>query len=1329
MNLKRKVSYLLCALLPVLSAVLPCSVRAAKEKNDTYIFSEIDHLQGLSHSSVICIFKDDSELMWFGTYDGVSCFDGAEMEIFRADFSKSRTLDNNVIYGIGQADGNNLWISTQLSVNRFSRDDRQVVANYAIPPGAQLCSNSHGDTWLVGLDSVAYYNTLLGRFVGIADLNISVREPKERSFVTGGGELWIFPDSGHPGDLCKITLNGFGLEESAVRPNVVSSVRFHHKAIESIFYQDDVSFCFVDSDKDLYIYDIWRQAKVYIRNIESLLCKYGPIAGVVPFYDDFMIAFRTNGLVRLKAIESYREEIIDRNLRIFSLFRDSEQGILWIGVDGKGAMMYTKKHSIATNLMTQDLSPNFTRQVRSMMTDPYGGLWFGTKGDGLIHIERYDEGCSPDKATVYTRTKRQTAQAYVREDTEFPVFSLKPSEHMNGFWIGSGSEGLFYHLFGDTRIRSVDTPPDKPIEEVHGIYEANDSVLYVATARSGFCRLTLDRSKGGIAVKSQKYYRFFHEQQEIGTFFSLLPEGDSILWLGSRERGLIRFDLATENYWVYSLREMLDRSVDDVLCIGRARNGDLLVGTTSGLVRLSFEGKRAKARYTGREQGLLNDMIHGILEDSSGFLWLSTNKGLIKYNPSNGSSHAYYYSGGVRIGEFSDDAYYKCPYSGRLFFGGGDGLLYVDRTSSDDREYYPEILLRRLLFGRRVANLADHYGADRRSLQFRYADEGFTLVFAAPDFIFGSDIEYAWMLEGYDKEWTPFGMSHQASYTGGPVGSYVFRIRYRKDIFDTDFKTISIPIRIRPLWYQTLAARLSFLLLVVAAVLYLSFLLRRSIRHKRILSELLKREDGNTPEVGVAYRNHAIVGALTSVYRECDALRGESVASRQRHESVDRIREAVLSLLLPSDLFREPEGENPPPSNIRFSLAGPMFLKEISDEVLFLLIRRGVDVSNIDVDIPESFSFPVFKNAFRVFFNYVYLFVAGGQRRFSVGVEASEQRLTLTLRSSRGVLKRLYESFTTAEFEPTVMPREHDAVFGICLLHRFVRNILEQLGPEIVYSDSEPELKLHFPPAEAAEAGSDKKIVLLLEDRDEMCWFVNGMLSAEYAVHQVRSVQQAVEFMESSHPAVFLVDMMMYADAENTFMEFIDRSGALLAKTAFVPMLTWKASSPIQRSLIMRADSFVVLPYDIVLLREIVHKAIYGRMGAKQIRIEGLTENIANMFTCTTGEQVAFIRRIVAIIEDNIDRENLGSSFIAEQLAMSQRQFYRKFKEISEHSPTDLIKNYRLEKAALLLLDGKMAIKDVMAEIGITSRSYLYREFSAKFGMTPSDYRNIHGGE
>ena len=104
-------------------------------------------------------------------------------------------------------------------------------------------------------------------------------------------------------------------------------------------------------------------------------------------------------------------------------------------------------------------------------------------------------------------------------------------------------------------------------------------------------------------------------------------------------------------------------------------------------------------------------------------------------------------------------------------------------------------------------------------------------------------------------------------------------------------------------------------------------------------------------------------------------------------------------------------------------------------------------------------------------------------------------------------------------------------------------------------------------------------------------------------------------------------------------------------------------------------------------------------------------------------EKNAFMKRLTQILDENLDREDLGSTFVAEQMLMSSRQFYRKFKEISGMSPSDLIKDYRMEKAARLLQNEELSIQDVISDVGISSRAYFYKEFTRKFGVTPKVYR------
>lgn len=703
-----------------------------------------------------------------------------------------------------------MWISTHLGINRLSQDSRQVVGYYDFTDDYYLHSNSKGNTWVVSHGGIFYYNTSYKRFVQIKNLKVPVEDMDKRAFVTDDGVLWIFTQQ--TGELLQVSQDAFDCDTLSIH-STVSSTDFHAKPIEDVFYQNGV-LCFIDSEHDLYVYDISRQSKIYIRNLSSLVQKNGTIAGIALFYEDIIIGFRTNGLVRLRTSQKYKEEVVDRNVRIYSIYRDPHQNVLWVASDGQGTIMYAKKYSIATNLMLNQLSSNLSRQVRSVMTDDSGGLWFGTKGDGLLHIPDYRENEEASAVTVYSPEGKQNVVSYIRWNKEFPVYKLVQSRYMDGFWIGSGDPGLFYYSFEDKALHSVENLPAQPTE-IHGIYEENDSVLYVVTAGSGFHKLILEKQAGTIRFKSQKSYHFFHGQREITMFYPMLPEGDSILWLGSREKGLVRFDKRTEEYKVISLKEMLHKSVDDVLSLYRTKEGLLYVGTTSGLVCLNSNGKQMKATYIGREQGLLNDMIHGVLEDENGLLWLGTNRGLIKYNPINGSSHAYFYSAGVQIGEFSDDAYYMCPYTQELFFGGIDGLLYLDKEVQAAPEFYPDILLRKLTVGHTqvVQGDGDYYTDDGKALQLKGTEVSFALSFVVPDFLSGEDIEYSYQLEGYDKDWTSFSSINEASYTGVPAGDYIFKVRYKRDVFDTEYRHFSIPVYILSPWYRSVAAYFVYLII------------------------------------------------------------------------------------------------------------------------------------------------------------------------------------------------------------------------------------------------------------------------------------------------------------------------------------------------------------------------------------------------------------------------------------------------------------------------------------------------------------------------------------
>lgn len=1295
-------------------------------RKDNYYFSKVDYQQGLSNSAVLCLFQDNTGLMWFGTYDGVNCYDGKSMEVFKSDFSKPKTLTNNIIHSILQADSNCLWITTHLGVNRISLDSRQVVGNYDFSGDYFLHSNAKGNTWVISQDGLFYYNLFSHKFIRLEIPSIPVANMDRRAFVTDDGTLWTFPENS--GKLQQFTLDSFDKEPAKSKNSTFSST-FHPKAIDYINYQNGIFF-FVDDAEDLYLYDISRKSKIYIRNISSLILKYGQIGGIVPFDDDIIVGFKTNGLVRLRTSEKYEEEIVNRNIRIFDMYLDSRQGILWVASDGQGAITYAKKYSIATNLKLSELSPNLSRQVRSVMTDKFGGLWMGTKGDGLLHVPDYRNGITPSGVTIYSPTEKQKANTYIKWDKEFSVYKLQQSRFLNGFWIGSVDPGLFYYSFDNGSLTQVTGNSKNPITDIHDLYEENDSTLYIVTAGSGFHKIVFEKKGDDVRIKRQKQFNLVWDQHEITMFYPMQAAGDSILWLGSRQDGLVRFNKKTEEYKVISLSDRVHKSVNDILSLCQADDGTIYVGTTSGLVHVSFEGAEVNVGYFGREQGLLNDMIHGIVEDKNGFLWLSTNKGLIKYNPKNGFSHTYYYTAGLQIGEFSDDAYYKSPYTEQIFFGGIDGLVYLDNKIVTSPESYLTILLRKLSLNRKSVNLGDYYTDNNKALQFRGTNISFTLSFVVPEFLQVDDIEYAYMLEGYDKEWTSFSSLNEASYIDIPAGNYVFKIKYKKDIFNTEYKSFSIPIYILPPWYRSTVALIFYLLLLVASGSYLFYLLRRYLIHERMVKVLLNPEKKEADSFDPSHYDRNLLNRLTLIYRACDQLRAENISFEQREKNVNLIRESIISTLFYPGTFSKDDFQHSLPS--RYFITGRMSIYEVSVEVLRILAGQGYDISGIKIAIPRSFIFPVYKNALRCILYYSFLRIAEMKKATTIDVVEENGEMRLLFSSTDSSLKTLYSSLEDwdSPLQNESNPSENKWTMQFLLLS--VQSALKQIHSSLSYADRGNDylLSIAFNPIaligqEEDIQHNDKKKLLLLEDRDELIWLISDMLSDEYEVVAVKSIQVAFEEIRRLSPALLLVDVAMYAQSENSFMKTLNKNRALLAKTAFIPMLSWNVNTYIQRELILWSDSYIMLPYDCLFLKEVIHNAVYGKHEAKQIQIEDLAD-LSSQIICTTSEQADFIRKLLQVIEQNLYKDDLGSTYIAGCMAMSPRQFYRKFKEITNITPGTLVKSYRMEKAAKLLLDEEYSIQDVISMVGFSSRSYFYKEFALKFGMTPKNYREQH---
>jgi len=1249
--MKKNISTLLLAVLNVFICAIPSY--ASVENGGEYVFRRVGYADGLSHSAVLSIFQDNTDLVWMGTYDGLDCYDGASMHVYRSDFSADGALTNNIISSICQADQDNLWVNTFQSLNRLSKSSGEITKTFSFGGDIFLSSNTKGNTWLICGKTLYYYNKLHDKFVTVNVPFDADDDPERRFFVDEQGDMMYF--SRDDGDVQIYSLSSWSADSTATKVKLKVE-NFHPKPIREIFFQTGM-MCFLDQDNDLYLYDTARKTKVYIRNLTSLIKEYGYISGIVPFYEDFLIGFQVNGLFRLKAFSKYEAEPIDRNIRIFCLYHDLHQGVIWIGSDGQGAVMYAKKYSIADNIIFPSISENLSRPVRSIMTDKHGAMWVGTKGDGIVYLPDWEHGTAG--CEIITPSGRRPASGYRRESREFKVYTIKESRYRNGVWIGTGDEGLMFCPYGGVPQKVRFPNPAESVLEVHDIYEKDENTLYVSSADVGIHKLELK----GNRVSLDKEYSFYFEGRAVTGFYSMKAVGDSILYAGSRGAGLIRLNLKTEEYSVISMRYLYNEAIDDILSLCPASDGSLYVGTVSGLLRLHNSDKDIHAEHIGKKDGMVNDMIHGILEDSDGMIWLGTDRGLVKYNPSNSMTQTYLFSAGVELGEFSDDAYFKDMRTGKLFLGGNGGIIALEPHTPEMVQYFSDIQLRSLEVAHEDVRMSDFTDKDG-NLVFKGSQVSFAVTFAVPDYQASGLVEYSSFLEGYDKKWSVYSLDNKASYTDVPAGTYTLRIRYKKDVYDTLPEEFRVKVRIRRGFFK------SPFFLVLASIVFIALLLYSLF----------------------SYRNN----------------RRKIREARDKDKAMADFRKR-LSVTY-ADMY-----DNAPVSRST--------VREISDEVLKLLAGRGASVEGIKVEGGEL-PFPVYTNYLKrlLMVTYDHILSSGGNASLSCSVE--DKNLHLVLAAEKKLLAPLHRALSGGSSHNLSGRFCEDMTIQVDFLSISAAHGL----PECLVYDGKT-LEFVFTPASLRSASSaERDRLLLLESSLETYWLLEDMLSSDYEIIRAQDTASALRSMKHSDVSLIVVDAHLGIADENLFRETVAKNKSSISDIPFVVMLgEGKPGQALGTELISWSDSYVLAPEGLPMFKEVISRAVDGKKDFRRIKMEELG-SLADDIICSNEDDIAFVRKTIEVLSENIAREDLGTALIADRMAMTPRSFYRRFRSISHITPGTLIKIYRLEMASRLLLEDSKQILDVIAEVGISSRSYFYKEFTSRFGMTPGNWKSTHGG-
>jgi ligand-binding sensor domain-containing protein len=769
--------------------------------------------------------------LWIGTEDGLNKYDGYSFIVYKPDQQDNFSISNPRIVSICEDDGGNLWIGTKGGgLNKY---DRRTDRFYHFQHTKE--------------DSVSLAGSLINALVPVrnemlwigTDEGLSVYDLKHSRFLNIRGEPTLYP-----------------LEHA----NILSLVR-------------DSDRIWIGTERGLFQYDTSRKTLVFIANGPDSNQKLPGMmitALMIGKNHDLWVGTET-GIARIKAgtvlfevPASYSGSGSASSTDFVKALLEDHAGNIWIGTFGGGLHIYTPESGTYTNLSYDYNNPYSlsNNEVLSLYMDLSGIIWVGTNG-----LDRYNP--KKDKFVLYDYVP------YIREKLIFRNIHPIYEDSQGLLWVGSKSDGL--HILDRknkkyTRmIHDPGNPNSMSSNRIRAIKEYPEGTLWVGTEDQGLNKVTLNENRNPVHFKCFRNVAGNLNSLTSNKIYALYPDNKGKLWIGT-DKGLTIMDIASETFVQYVPDPGNPKSLSDltVYCIygDKTRNiwlatdygmnkfdtasqgfihfihndkdtttiihnevlsfleddqGNLWIGTYGkGLDKFNIQ--KQTFTHFDRIRLLSKAVIYGILQDNNGNLWLSTNNGIIKFNPSRGDINQFSIEDGLQSNEFNGTSYFKSS-TGEMFFGGQYGFnsFYPNAVIKDSIP--PKIILSDLQVSNKPVipgknSPIDAHISEVKEIRLNYRQNNFTLYFSALHYANPSQNKYRYKLEGFDKDWIDAGNRRFVSYTSLPYRTYIFRVVASNSDGIWNETGSSVKIKVRPPFWATLGFRVFMILALLSGVYY-----------------------------------------------------------------------------------------------------------------------------------------------------------------------------------------------------------------------------------------------------------------------------------------------------------------------------------------------------------------------------------------------------------------------------------------------------------------------------------------------------------------------------
>ncbi len=1315
----------------------------------------------LSNSLINQVFQNSEGIIWIATEDGLNRYDGSKFTIYRHDDDRQpNTLLNNYVrtlyedrqgrFFIGLFNGLQLYdddTDTFQEIPMFLPNNNQFGAHVI-----SILERRNGDI-LIGTGGLGLFKleTKDGQLQARQVTDMIPNNLITKLFEDWEGNLWAISDI--HGLYCLTPTNKLRHYPTASDGKVLNGV--------SAICQDRQGNLYIGSiSTGLFRYDRANSAFVSIAYpahpnlpVKSLCLN-----------DDNEILIGTDG-AGLKSYFPGDRYISESNLnvttfdfskaKIHSLLKD-KSGNTWMGIFQRGVMMLPERTNNFGYIGYKSVRNNSigSNCVISLFQDHEGTLWVGTDSDGLY-------GISPDgKAKVHFTPSQ--------EKSSIPSIILSIYEDSNhDLWLGSYLNGLYRINRHTGKCENIPLYDEfsNPAQHVYSITEDREKRLWIGTMGGGLYCLDL-RSR---TVTQYNHNRPDGQLIHNRWINSLLLGQDDKLYIGTYD-GIACLDLKTESFtstygnkWALANRSVVYTMYED-------QDNQLWAGTSNGLLCIDTHTLQT-TRYTQKD-GLPNDVICAIRSDGMESLWITTNYGLSHMNLLNKSFITYYANDGLQGNEFSKNAFW-IDSQGKFFCGGINGITC----------FYPkEITYRKKKLQMRITGFYLHNRSVKKGMKsgpydivdtsvldaprfhLSYKDNSFSVEFATLEFVNPEQITYAYALN--NAQWVNMQPgSNRLTFSDLSPGIYHIKVIAKDYGVNSEVKQFTIEIS--PAWYASGWAKLIYVLISAGIIFLIIIHIRQRYQALQRLQKHIHEQEINEAKlqffINISHEIRTPLSLIISPLKKLMAI-DKDYERQNAYFTIFRNTERILQLI--NQLL-----------DIRKIDKGQMLLKCQEMEIVTLMedicslfddrikakqielqfhhpmqeLKAWVDPKNFDKILMNVLSNAVKFTPKEGKIDLWLSTLDDGDGKQCFEIIISDNGLGINESEIERIFERFYQAHDkSANTEGTgvglhltrsLVELHHGTIMAEnnpdgpgCrfIIHLPLGNAhlrseeIDETPVKPVLTEQSQTLPVDELAVENIRIRSkSKRNIVVVDDDKDIRKYICHELGSEYHTFECANGKEALARILEKTPDLVISDVMMPEMDGITLCRKIRQN----VNINHIPVILLTAKSKEEdnlEGLETGADAYISKPFSIEVLRKTAQTIIRNReMLRHSFSGSQLQKDKLKAISIKSADD-KLLEKVMKVINDNISNTDLNVEMIATRVGISRVHLHRKLKELTNQSTRDLIRNIRLQQAAILLSSKNLTVTDVATATGFTNLTYFSNAFKEMHGMPPMAYMEAH---